>query len=203
MVEALRDAVPAAACCAWSRPARPAALNAAVESADGRDLPLRRRRRGRLAGAGRRPPRRLPPKSADARRRHPSTGAVERIRLVRARVRESVERAFRGPRAPTATWTDCYGANFSCPRERLIEVGGVAIDLPAARTSTWRYRLCQAGCRPPTSPNALAVHDDQKRARRMLADAWRQGRRLHVELAARFPELTSDVLDWPRGAGAA
>ena len=97
-------------------------------------------------------------------------------------------------------WTDAYGGNFSCPRASLLEVGGFATDLPAVEDSELAYRLCQAGCLPTYIPEALAVHDDQKLGPRMIADAWRQGVAC-IELAARVPELASDVLDWPRGAG--
>ncbi|HEY4780006.1 MAG TPA: glycosyltransferase, partial [Solirubrobacterales bacterium] len=97
-------------------------------------------------------------------------------------------------------WTDAYGGNFSCPREKLVGVGGFATDLPAVEDSELAYRLCQAGCLPTYIPEALAVHDDQKLGPRMIADARRQGVAC-IELAARFPELAGDVLDWPRGSG--
>jgi glycosyltransferase involved in cell wall biosynthesis len=99
-----------------------------------------------------------------------------------------------------AQWTDCYGGNFSCPRQRLAEIGGFATDLPAVEDSEVAYRLCRSGCLPTYIPEALAVHDDQKLGPRMIADAWRQGVAC-IELAARFPELSGDVLDWPQGAG--
>lgn len=99
-----------------------------------------------------------------------------------------------------AQWTDCYGGNFSCPRARLVEVGGFATDLPAVEDSEVAYRLCRSGCPPTYIPEALAVHDDQKLGPRMIADAWRQGVAC-IELAARFPQLSDDVLDWQRGAG--
>src|SRR3984885_16287356 len=92
-----------------------------------------------------------------------------------------------------------YTTLFRSPREKLVGVGGFATDLPAVEDSELAYRLCQAGCLPTYIPEALAVHDDQKLGPRMIADARRQGVAC-IELAARFPELAGDVLDWPRGS---
>ncbi len=99
-----------------------------------------------------------------------------------------------------AHWSDCYGANLSAPREKLLEVGGVSTDLPAAKDFDLALRLCRAGCVPRYLPRAHGVHDDQKGRRRMLADARRQGA-MHVELATRFPEAAPTLLDWRAGAG--
>jgi glycosyltransferase involved in cell wall biosynthesis len=102
--------------------------------------------------------------------------------------------------ARDARWTDCYGANLSVPRETLLEIGGVSTDLPAAKDFDLALRLRRAGCVPVYLPRAHGTHDDQKRRDRMLADARRQGA-MHVELATRFPEAASTLLDWRAGAG--
>ena len=99
-----------------------------------------------------------------------------------------------------ARWTDCYGANLSAPRAKLVEIGGVSTDLPAAKDFDLALRLCRAGCVPRYLPRAHGVHDDQKGRGRMLADARRQGG-MHVELATRFPEAAPTLLDWRAGAG--
>ncbi len=99
-----------------------------------------------------------------------------------------------------ARWTDCYGANLSAPREKLIEIGGVSTDLPAAKDFDLALRLCRAGCVPRYLARAHGTHDDQKGRGRMLADARRQGG-MHVELAGRFPEAAPTLLDWRAGAG--
>ena len=62
------------------------------------------------------------------------------------------------------SWTDCYGGNFSCPRETMLEIGGIATDLPAVEDNEMAYRLCRAGCIPIYIPAAHGVHDDQKGA---------------------------------------
>jgi GT2 family glycosyltransferase len=99
-----------------------------------------------------------------------------------------------------ARWTDCYGANVSFPRQTLLDLGGVSTDLPSAKDFDLAYRLFRAGCAPRYLPRAHGVHDDQKRSNKMLTDAQRQGS-MHVELATRFPEAGSTLLDWPAGAG--
>ncbi len=99
-----------------------------------------------------------------------------------------------------ALWTDCYGANFSFPRQTLLDLGGVSVDLPAAKDFDLGYRLFTAGCTPRYLPRAHGVHDDQKRSSKMLADVRRQGA-MHVELATRFPEAGPLLLDWNAGAG--
>ncbi len=67
-------------------------------------------------------------------------------------------------------WTDCYGANFSVPRKKLVELGGFSVELPAVEDLELAFRLCNAGCVPIYVPSASAVHDDQKRRPRILAD---------------------------------
>lgn len=99
-----------------------------------------------------------------------------------------------------ARWTDCYGANISFPRQTLLEIGGVSTDLPAAKDFDLAYRLYRAGCVPRYLPRAHGVHDDQKRSAKMLADAQKQGS-MHVELATRYPEAATALLDWYAGAG--
>jgi glycosyltransferase involved in cell wall biosynthesis len=99
-----------------------------------------------------------------------------------------------------ARWTDCYGANISFPRQTLLEIGGVSTDLPAAKDFDLAYRLFRAGCVPRYLPAAHGVHDDQKRSVKMLTDAERQGS-MHVELAGRYPEAATTLLDWHAGAG--
>jgi glycosyltransferase involved in cell wall biosynthesis len=99
-----------------------------------------------------------------------------------------------------AHWTDCYGANVSFPTAILRELGGVSTDLPAAKDFDLAYRLYRAGCTPRYLPSAHGVHDDQKRSTKMLTDAYRQGG-MHVELAGRYPEVATILLDWDAGAG--
>jgi glycosyltransferase involved in cell wall biosynthesis len=99
-----------------------------------------------------------------------------------------------------ADWTDCYGANFSAPRSALREIGGFATDLTIAGDLEIGYRLQQAGCVPHYLPDAHGVHDDQKRARKMLDDARRQAA-AHVELAERHPAAAPRLLDWAGWAG--
>jgi glycosyltransferase involved in cell wall biosynthesis len=99
-----------------------------------------------------------------------------------------------------ARWTDCYGANLSFAREKLVEIGGVSIDIAAAKDFDLAFRLYRAGCVPTYVSRAHGVHDDQKRFGRMLFDARRQGA-MHVELARRYPEAAPTLLDWSAGAG--
>lgn len=99
-----------------------------------------------------------------------------------------------------ARWTDAYGANVSFPRETMLALGGVSTDLPAAKDFDLAYRLYKAGCTPRYLPTAHGVHDDQKRYGKMLTDAQRQGA-MHVELATRYPDAATTLLDWEAGAG--
>jgi glycosyltransferase involved in cell wall biosynthesis len=102
--------------------------------------------------------------------------------------------------AREASWTDAYGANVSFPRETMAELGGVTVDLPAAKDFDLAYRLYSAGCTPRYLPRAHGVHDDQKRYGKMLTDARRQGS-MHVELSTRYPDAATTLLDWEAGAG--
>ena len=99
-----------------------------------------------------------------------------------------------------AHWTDCYGANLSAPREALEAVGGVDLAVPTGKDLDLGFRLTKAGCTPTYLPDAHGVHDDQKRSKKMLADAARQGR-MHLELCRRDPERTADQLDWSARSG--
>jgi GT2 family glycosyltransferase len=94
---------------------------------------------------------------------------------------------------------DCYGGNLSFPRQTMIEIGGVATDLPAAYDYDMGFRLGRVGCKPVFIAAADGVHDDQKGARRILEDAQRSGR-AGVVLSTRYPELTAELLDWRAGA---
>jgi len=95
--------------------------------------------------------------------------------------------------------SDCYGGNLSFPRETMLEIGGVATDLPAAYDYDMGFRLSQVGCKPVFIAAAHGVHDDQKGAARILHDAQRSGRACMV-LGDRYPELTPELLDWHAGA---
>jgi glycosyltransferase involved in cell wall biosynthesis len=97
------------------------------------------------------------------------------------------------------TLLDCYGGNLSFPRETMLELGGVATDLPAAYDYEMGFRLSKAGCRPVFIAAAHGVHDDQKGSRRILQDARRSGRAC-VVLGDRYPEVRPELLDWHAGA---
>jgi GT2 family glycosyltransferase len=99
-----------------------------------------------------------------------------------------------------AHWTDCYGANLSAPREALVAIGGVSLAVPTGKDLDLGFRLTQAGCTPTYLPDAQGIHDDQKRSKKMLADAARQGG-MHLELCRRHPERTADLLDWSARSG--
>jgi glycosyltransferase involved in cell wall biosynthesis len=98
-----------------------------------------------------------------------------------------------------ARWSDCYGANFSAPREALRRIGGFRVGMAVGEDFDVALRLCQAGCRPVYLPDALGTHDDQKRSSQMIEDAQRQGA-AHVELASRCPEERTELLRWEAGA---
>jgi glycosyltransferase involved in cell wall biosynthesis len=100
-----------------------------------------------------------------------------------------------------AHWTDTYGANFSAPTDRLREIGGFNTALAVGEDFEIGYRLSRAGCTPTFLPAAVAVHDDQKRYGKMLADARRQGA-AHVELSRSLEGTRDDLLDWGQSAGA-
>ena len=92
-------------------------------------------------------------------------------------------------------WIDCYGANFSAPRAALREVGGFKADPHRRGHRDGLPARTGAGCTPTFLPLAHGIHDDQKSGRRMLADQRRQGR-VHVELSAEYPEMRAQLLPW-------
>jgi GT2 family glycosyltransferase/peptidoglycan/xylan/chitin deacetylase (PgdA/CDA1 family) len=85
-------------------------------------------------------------------------------------------------------WTECYGGNFSAPRDALREVGGFATDLPAIEDIELGYRLAAAGCVPRYLPEAGAVHEDEKPRSRLSADVERYG-----AFCAAFAERRADA----------
>jgi glycosyltransferase involved in cell wall biosynthesis len=98
-----------------------------------------------------------------------------------------------------ASWSDCFGANISFPREALLAAGGIATDLDVAFDLEIGLRLSQRGCVPRFLPAASGLHDDGgKGTRGILRDARRQGA-AHVELAQRYPEQAGDLLNWRLG----
>jgi glycosyltransferase involved in cell wall biosynthesis len=99
-----------------------------------------------------------------------------------------------------AEWTDCYGANFSAPRQTLLEVGGFATGVATVEDFDIAYRLRGAGLTVAYLPEGAAVHDDQKPRSRMLADLEREGA-AYVEFAARHPGTAAELLDWKGSAG--
>lgn len=92
-------------------------------------------------------------------------------------------------------WADCYGANFSAPREAFDRIGEFKPELVTAEDIEMGYRLERAGYVPTYLPRAHGVHDDQKSGRRMLADQRRQGE-IHVRLGERCPEMAPRLLPW-------
>jgi len=92
-------------------------------------------------------------------------------------------------------WPDCYGGNFSAPRESLRKVGGFASDLEAIEDIELGYRLCEAGCRPLYLSEARGIHDDQKSRNRILADMSRFGS-FCAEFVERLPATRSKLLGW-------
>ncbi len=92
-------------------------------------------------------------------------------------------------------WTDCYGGNFSAPRQALRETGGFATDLAVEEDTELGYRLHRWGCEVVFLPGARALHDDQKLRGRILEDARRQGAG-HIELARRHPAALPKLLGW-------
>jgi glycosyltransferase involved in cell wall biosynthesis len=92
-----------------------------------------------------------------------------------------------------ATWMDCYGGNFSAPRAALVESGGYDTDQIAAADVELPYRLWRTGFVPQLFPGAGAVHDDQKRASRILKDSARRGR-AYLQFAERHPGAEPDLL---------
>jgi glycosyltransferase involved in cell wall biosynthesis len=94
---------------------------------------------------------------------------------------------------------DYYGGNLSFPCETFRQIGGVATDLEAEYDLDMGFRLERAGCRPTFIAAAHGVHDDQKRAWKILADAQRSGRAL-VDFGRRYPETRAVLLKWSGGS---
>jgi len=94
-----------------------------------------------------------------------------------------------------ADWADCYGGNFSAPRDVLTAVGGFAVDLPAVEDLELAFRLCREGCSACFLPRAAAVHDDQKPGRRILADEERFGVWC-ADFVQGHPEARHRLLGW-------
>jgi GT2 family glycosyltransferase/peptidoglycan/xylan/chitin deacetylase (PgdA/CDA1 family) len=92
-------------------------------------------------------------------------------------------------------WTECYGGNFSAPREALLEVGGFATDIAAIEDIELGYRLCAAGCRPRYLPEAGGVHEDEKPRGRLIAEVERYGR-FCAEFVERRPDARPKLLGW-------
>ncbi len=171
-----------------------AALNAAVEAADGAvclflddDL---------IASPG------LVAGHIEAQRRDPKTLGIGAITQQPIDAEDWYARAFaRGwnehfAERPEAriSWVDCYGANFSAPTAALRAVGDFR-EIPTAEDIEMGFRLEQAGCKPTFLPDAHGVHDDQKPGRRMLEDQRRQGK-MHVKLSDERPEMRAALLPW-------
>jgi peptidoglycan/xylan/chitin deacetylase (PgdA/CDA1 family)/glycosyltransferase involved in cell wall biosynthesis len=92
-------------------------------------------------------------------------------------------------------WADCYGANFSAPRDALREIGGFAGDLAAVEDLEVAYRLSGVGCLPRYLPQAEAVHDDDKPGSRILADEERFGA-FCAKFVAQRPRTRQRLLGW-------
>ncbi|MGE5335882.1 MAG: glycosyltransferase [Nitrososphaerota archaeon] len=92
-------------------------------------------------------------------------------------------------------WTACYAGNLSAPREALLAVGGFTAR-PTGEDAEIGYLLsARQGCRVRYLPGAVALHDDVKRRRSLLADSARQGAG-HLELSAEHPEMRPRLLGW-------
>jgi glycosyltransferase involved in cell wall biosynthesis/peptidoglycan/xylan/chitin deacetylase (PgdA/CDA1 family) len=94
-------------------------------------------------------------------------------------------------------WADCYGANFSAPRQALTEVGGFDPELSSIEDIELGFRLVEAGCVPVYRPAAAALHDDEKARRRILADIVDYGG-FCAEFGDRRPRARPRLLGWYR-----
>ena len=94
-----------------------------------------------------------------------------------------------------ADWRDCFGANFSAPREMLVDVGGFSTDRPAVADMELAFRLDRKGCLPTYLPRAEAVHDDEKPRERLLSDIAGFGS-FAAEFADRHPETRAKLFGW-------
>lgn len=96
---------------------------------------------------------------------------------------------------PEPSWTDCYGAIVSAPRELLLAAGGFSPDFPIGEDYEVGYRLREHGGVLTYLPEAGGVHDDQKPGRRLVADTRRQGRS-YVALVERHPAMMPTLFGW-------
>jgi glycosyltransferase involved in cell wall biosynthesis len=94
-------------------------------------------------------------------------------------------------------WADCYGANFSAPRQTLIEVGGFDAELTSIEDIELGFRLVEAGCVPVYRANAAALHDDEKARERILADIVDYGG-FCAGFGDRHPRTRPRLLGWYR-----
>jgi peptidoglycan/xylan/chitin deacetylase (PgdA/CDA1 family)/GT2 family glycosyltransferase len=94
-------------------------------------------------------------------------------------------------------WADCYGANFSAPRQVLTEIGGFDTALSSIEDIQLGFRLVEASCVPVYRANAAALHDDEKSRDRILADIVDYGR-FCAEFGDRRPEARPRLLGWYR-----
>ena len=92
-------------------------------------------------------------------------------------------------------WSDAYGGNFSAPRAKLLEIGGVATDLAAGFDLELGYRLSKAGCVPRYLPAAHGVHEDQKSGAQILAASSAYGT-FCTAFAEREPAVRPKLLGW-------
>lgn len=96
---------------------------------------------------------------------------------------------------PEPSWTDCYGGNVSASRRLLLEIGGFEPLFPIGEDYEIGFRLREAGGRLTYLPDAAGVHDDQKRGKRLVRDARRQGVS-YVELVDRHPKMMPTLFGW-------
>lgn len=94
-----------------------------------------------------------------------------------------------------ADWTDCYGANFSAPREDLVAIGGFTSNRPNVGDLQYAYLLEERGCATVYLPEAEALHDDEKSPEKILRDigafgTWCPG------FVERHPETRRRLLGW-------
>lgn len=94
-----------------------------------------------------------------------------------------------------ADWRDCFGANFSAPRELLRKAGGFAAEKPALADMELGYRLNSEGCVPVYLPDAEAVHDDEKDRERLLRDLTGFGG-FAADFADQHPETRPMLFHW-------
>jgi peptidoglycan/xylan/chitin deacetylase (PgdA/CDA1 family)/GT2 family glycosyltransferase len=139
----------------------------------------------------------------DARRREPRALALGRLvqRPPRRRDAYAAAAAVRWNRryeelaGVTPAWTDCYGANFSAPRDALAEIGGFDAEMTAVEDLDVGFRLWRAGCVPVYLPDAEALHDDEKPGRRILHHERRFGSWC-ARFAEAHPEARASLLGW-------